>query len=58
MTTHAIRSALPNVPAIAGSAAATMVWSAPARNIGSAIDGKTAKNRLPEDGVTEGEVDR
>ena len=39
-----MRSTSPSEAAIPGSAVETMVWSTAARNIGSMIDGKTAKN--------------
>src|SRR5690606_3905350 len=38
-----MRSTPPSVPAIAGSAVATMVWSTTARNIGSMIEKKMRK---------------
>src|SRR5215471_5125270 len=41
---HEARSTLPVAAAIAGNAVATMVWSTTARNIGSMIDGKIARN--------------
>ena len=34
------------LPAMAGNAVETIVWSIAARNIGSIIDGKTAKNSV------------
>jgi hypothetical protein len=40
----------PRSEAIAGSAVATMVWSATARNIGSMIEGKTVQNSDREEG--------
>ncbi len=43
-TTHDARATLPVSAAIAGNAVATMVWSTTARNIGSMIEGKIAKN--------------
>src|SRR3546814_6789717 len=43
-TIQEIRSTPPSVPAMAGSAVATMVWSTTARNIGSMIEKKMRKN--------------
>src|SRR5579885_2256867 len=43
-TTQNARSISPRLEAIAGNAVATMVWSATARNIGSMMGGKIAKN--------------
>src|SRR5271154_4020591 len=50
-TTQDALSIWPRLEAMAGSAVATMVWSATARNIGSMIDGKTVKNSDRGDGV-------
>src|ERR1700722_10186968 len=49
-TTQEARSIWPKLEAIAGSAVATMVWSATAINIGSMIGGKTVRNCEPADG--------
>src|SRR5271168_3346275 len=46
-TTQDALSIWPRLEAIAGSAVATMVWSATARNIGSMIGGKTLRNCDP-----------
>jgi hypothetical protein len=45
-----MRSTPPRSAVIAGSAVATIVWSATARNIGSMTDGKTAQNNPRADG--------
>ena len=41
---------------MAGSAVATMVWSATAMNIGSMMGGKTRRNFAPGEPVTGGAV--
>src|SRR5579863_9214542 len=51
-TTHDARSISPRLEAIAGSAVATMVWSATARNIGSMIEGNTLRKSDDVDGVS------
>jgi len=48
-TTHETRSMSPRSEAIAGSAVATIVWSATARNIGSITEGKTVQNNDREE---------
>src|SRR5438270_10924557 len=50
MTIQEMRCTSPSEAAMLGSAVATIVWSTIARNIGSMIEGKTAKNRLRGDG--------
>ena len=49
-TTQDARSISPRLEAIAGSAVATMVWSATARNIGSMMGGKTVRNSEEDEG--------